>query len=83
MPSHAKDGKLHISKVRQPTHDGTAWGLNPGLSDSLPGSGPRQQVASITAGPHPLRMEALGPLCRALAARQDALTSGGVERAPR
>ena len=24
VPSHAKDGKLHISKVRQPTHDGTA-----------------------------------------------------------
>ena len=29
------------------------WGLNPGLSDSLPDSGPRQQVASPTAGPTP------------------------------
>lgn len=44
------------------------WGLHPGLSDSLPGSGPLQQVASTTTGPHPLRMEPLGPLCKAQAA---------------
>ena len=56
-------------------------GLNPDLSDSLPGSG-SQQVASTIPVPHPLGMEPLEPLCKASAAGKILLLLGELKELP-